>query len=153
MMEGGGTLSIYFFFQAEDGIRDWSVTGVQTCALPISATPAWTVKRQHAHRRHSRKPAGQGTPGKGLSFRFSKFLSTFPQSFHSLAGRIGSRGATLCYPPDRGFHYQGKRPGGHFEASCVHGNSPFHGGPPRAPRSAFLDGPSAEGTGLCALVA
>src|ERR1017187_8988297 len=26
-----------FFFQAEDGIRDTSVTGVQTCALPISA--------------------------------------------------------------------------------------------------------------------
>src|SRR5438093_7732510 len=26
----------HFFFQAEDGIRDWSVTGVQTCALPIS---------------------------------------------------------------------------------------------------------------------
>src|SRR5262249_58559284 len=25
-----------FFFQAEDGIRYWSVTGVQTCALPIS---------------------------------------------------------------------------------------------------------------------
>src|SRR5258706_9950106 len=28
----------FFFFQAEDGIRDWSVTGVQTCALPISRT-------------------------------------------------------------------------------------------------------------------
>src|SRR5215467_14674536 len=27
--------SIYFFFQAEDGIRDYKVTGVQTCALPI----------------------------------------------------------------------------------------------------------------------
>src|SRR3712207_9416006 len=27
---------IYFFFQAEDGIRDIGVTGVQTCALPIS---------------------------------------------------------------------------------------------------------------------
>src|SRR6202012_6029570 len=26
-----------FFFKAEDGIRDWSVTGVQTCALPISS--------------------------------------------------------------------------------------------------------------------
>src|SRR5690606_40813117 len=25
----------YFFFQAEDGIRDFHVTGVQTCALPI----------------------------------------------------------------------------------------------------------------------
>src|SRR5262249_60059580 len=28
-------ISLTFFFQAEDGIRDWSVTGVQTCALPI----------------------------------------------------------------------------------------------------------------------
>ena len=28
-------LGFFFFFQAEDGIRDWSVTGVQTCALPI----------------------------------------------------------------------------------------------------------------------
>src|SRR5256885_13197877 len=27
----------FFFFQAEDGIRDYKVTGVQTCALPISA--------------------------------------------------------------------------------------------------------------------
>src|SRR5438309_4484166 len=27
--------SIFFFFQAEDGIRDGTVTGVQTCALPI----------------------------------------------------------------------------------------------------------------------
>src|SRR5690606_40640586 len=27
---------IFFFFQAEDGIRDFHVTGVQTCALPIS---------------------------------------------------------------------------------------------------------------------
>src|SRR6266496_3986044 len=29
----------FFFFQAEDGIRDLYVTGVQTCALPISRTP------------------------------------------------------------------------------------------------------------------
>src|SRR2546427_10255749 len=28
-------LSFFFFFQAEDGIRDLTVTGVQTCALPI----------------------------------------------------------------------------------------------------------------------
>src|SRR5688500_19948415 len=26
---------VFFFFQAEDGIRDYKVTGVQTCALPI----------------------------------------------------------------------------------------------------------------------
>src|SRR5690349_25173308 len=30
-----------FFFQAEDGIRELYVTGVQTCALPISARPAY----------------------------------------------------------------------------------------------------------------
>src|SRR5260370_31238358 len=30
-------LLLFFFFQAEDGIRDSSVTGVQTCALPICA--------------------------------------------------------------------------------------------------------------------
>src|SRR5260370_15581723 len=29
-------VQLFFFFQAEDGIRDSSVTGVQTCALPIS---------------------------------------------------------------------------------------------------------------------
>src|SRR5256885_13230398 len=31
---------IFFFFQAEDGIRDYKVTGVQTCALPISGLEA-----------------------------------------------------------------------------------------------------------------
>src|SRR3990167_11200051 len=31
-----GIISFFFFFQAEDGIRDLTVTGVQTCALPIS---------------------------------------------------------------------------------------------------------------------
>src|SRR3712207_6640191 len=31
-------MSIFFFFQAEDGIRDIGVTGVQTCALPISSS-------------------------------------------------------------------------------------------------------------------
>src|SRR2546430_13335611 len=35
-----GTVSLIFFFQAEDGIRDLTVTGVQTCALPISVAQA-----------------------------------------------------------------------------------------------------------------
>src|SRR2546430_17464539 len=37
----------FFFFQAEDGIRDLTVTGVQTCALPISMTrfTAWPFFR------------------------------------------------------------------------------------------------------------
>src|SRR5688500_19945154 len=33
---------VVFFFQAEDGIRDYKVTGVQTCALPISRRPAYS---------------------------------------------------------------------------------------------------------------
>src|SRR5256886_13472368 len=47
----------FFFFQAEDGIRDLTVTGVQTCALPISGrverlttiwtTPGFTDERIH----------------------------------------------------------------------------------------------------------
>src|SRR2546430_11246104 len=37
----GATRCGFFFFQAEDGIRDLTVTGVQTCALPIApAGPA-----------------------------------------------------------------------------------------------------------------
>src|SRR5207249_11430153 len=40
-------LSFFFFFQAEDGIRDRNVTGVQTCALPISGAldgPAFALR-------------------------------------------------------------------------------------------------------------
>src|SRR5260370_11056983 len=35
---------MFFFFQAEDGIRDSSVTGVQTCALPICLYPALSAE-------------------------------------------------------------------------------------------------------------
>src|SRR5690606_24240246 len=34
---------LFFFFQAEDGIRDFHVTGVQTCALPICYTLGTTL--------------------------------------------------------------------------------------------------------------
>src|SRR2546430_12881920 len=36
MTEGEESMLFFFFFQAEDGIRYLTVTGVQTCALPIS---------------------------------------------------------------------------------------------------------------------
>src|SRR5688572_32571411 len=40
-----------FFFQAEDGIRDLTVTGVQTCALPIWApTPRWPTSVRRSAR-------------------------------------------------------------------------------------------------------
>src|SRR2546426_5948177 len=37
-------LLFFFFFQAEDGIRDYKVTGVQTCALPISTAVQATLR-------------------------------------------------------------------------------------------------------------
>src|SRR5699024_11682221 len=39
-------ICIFFFFQAEDGIRARNVTGVQTCALPISAL-AYSASYSH----------------------------------------------------------------------------------------------------------
>src|SRR6266436_3516866 len=58
-------LNYLFFFQAEDGIRDVAVTGVQTCALPISgrqrAVPPHRARR-HGDRRSRRWPGGQGAP-------------------------------------------------------------------------------------------
>src|SRR5256885_4930067 len=41
---------LIFFFQAEDGIRDYKVTGVQTCALPIYRLD----RRPRGHRRRRR---------------------------------------------------------------------------------------------------
>src|SRR5579859_1984507 len=46
-----------FFFQAEVGIRDLTVTGVQTCALPIWKWPSASARRQFA------RPRGARTPG------------------------------------------------------------------------------------------
>src|SRR5256885_3875183 len=48
---GSGEIVIEtFFFQAEDGIRDYKVTGVQTCALPIFAARSRGVEEDARHR-------------------------------------------------------------------------------------------------------
>src|SRR5256886_5192381 len=52
------SIFFFFFFQAEDGIRDLTVTGVQTCALPIS--PPRSAR--------ARTPAG-GAAGAGVRAR------------------------------------------------------------------------------------
>src|SRR5882762_11242466 len=49
---------MFFFFQSEDGIRDSSVTGVQTCALPISL-PALLQLFKGGANRGSATPAAQ----------------------------------------------------------------------------------------------
>src|SRR5256885_7253330 len=47
----------FFFFQAEDGIRDYKVTGVQTCALPIWAAASKAASVAVGARRRA-NPAG-----------------------------------------------------------------------------------------------
>src|SRR5206468_6330177 len=52
----------FFFFQAEDGIRDLIVTGVQTCALPISAGGSAELRDRdggRVARQHGFRPAQQ----------------------------------------------------------------------------------------------
>src|SRR6266545_4741453 len=56
-VEPAAELTSIFFFQAEDGIRDKLVTGVQTCALPI-----WVERAHRRHRRHLRR-VGATAPG------------------------------------------------------------------------------------------
>src|SRR5687768_17648828 len=51
-------MGIVFFFQAEDGIRDVAVTGVQTCALPIFQAGAGEGGRG------ARADAGEGAQGR-----------------------------------------------------------------------------------------
>src|SRR5437867_6563459 len=58
-----------FFFQAEDGIRDRTVTGVQTCALPIFASTPRNWCRCDRRRINSAKPPrlGMDPAGSGRS--------------------------------------------------------------------------------------
>src|SRR5687768_18020378 len=67
-------LVLVFFFQAEDGIRDVAVTGVQTCALPIFGAAAAgdddlrPAPRQRPRRREPHPAAGAGEQ-RHLSFQ------------------------------------------------------------------------------------
>src|SRR5688500_20325105 len=49
----------FFFFQAEDGIRDYKVTGVQTCALPISGVSPACVRNGRFRSRQARRLRSQ----------------------------------------------------------------------------------------------
>src|SRR5687768_18239544 len=54
--------SDFFFFQAEDGIRDVAVTGVQTCALPICSRPGTRRPARSDAVSNASSSAGRPTP-------------------------------------------------------------------------------------------
>src|SRR5690606_40116463 len=58
-----GVMYLFFFFQAEDGIRDFHVTGVQTCALPIySMICELAASDDHELQKHSLNLSSDGVP-------------------------------------------------------------------------------------------
>src|SRR5256884_6426217 len=83
----------FFFFQAEDGIRDVAVTGVQTCALPISrparrhpsrrARDSGRRARQSGRELRSREPDSlrQGNPVDAI-----ELLGSYVQGIHAKDG-------------------------------------------------------------------
>src|SRR5256885_7281746 len=85
-------LSLFFFFQAEDGIRDYKVTGVQTCALPIS--PDVRARKDHG-------PRSDG--GSGLDHDWQRSRAVGAVSFewveivvHDLGERLDEIGRASC---------------------------------------------------------
>src|SRR2546429_5721774 len=62
MKDNNEGMFFFFFFQAEDGIRDVAVTGVQTCALPISPLTQVRVRSRCAWRAAVLLPPGSRSP-------------------------------------------------------------------------------------------
>src|SRR2546430_9249698 len=66
-------LFCFFFFQAEDGIRDLTVTGVQTCALPISSLAhRFVAMIEHERHRLPERVAYITSPGNGNGSGYRK---------------------------------------------------------------------------------
>src|SRR5256886_11445915 len=99
-----------FLFQAEDGIRDLTVTGVQTCALPISAPSSSRTFPRRLPPRYFSTPSGiAGVPVPAFLRRISSRVSgsggsrlqTAPPS-RSEERRVGKEGRSRWSP----YHYK-----------------------------------------------
>src|SRR5207248_4980037 len=88
-------------FQAEDGIRDRTVTGVQTCALPIFRTSAELIIETETSRIDASSIFIDGNS------HVSKRQLVRSMHFHEIrrSARCGSRESTLSGPGDRAFSH------------------------------------------------
>src|SRR2546426_9018551 len=103
---------MFFFFQAEDGIRDYKVTGVQTCALPISSRrgapeprgPCWSSPKPVPRAARARRRRWASRPGTSRSP--ASAASGYPASRPAInPGRspAPARGSRLTPPRAAGF--------------------------------------------------
>src|SRR5256886_13557213 len=83
----------FFFFQAEDGIRDLTVTGVQTCALPISSI---SLSGPMLYAVHASRPVRRSSP-------FTQpWMPNSPPDAPTITRRFTMNGATgVVSPCDR----------------------------------------------------
>src|SRR5258708_28077575 len=89
----------FFFFQAEDGIRDDLVTGVQTCALPISRAPAaWRLHgRMISSARMLFSCSGERkSEGPWILTSWENSASRSDRKSHAPRGRLGQIGRASC---------------------------------------------------------
>src|SRR6266545_4764698 len=113
-------MSYFFFFQAEDGIRDKLVTGVQTCALPISvrkepagsaaASSAWTEpKTWRAEGDGEEKVQGPKSKVQGIQSKTQNQESKI-DSCRLRGSRPESRVPSLASRPVRVHQREGRHP-------------------------------------------
>src|SRR5215813_5181026 len=101
---------VFFFFQAEDGIRDADVTGVQTCALPISGRrhdlargvddlDADALSGQRDDRLHGRtEVASSSAAGFSTTVPLKKSGLTSPQNRTALPNMKSRKSSSLSRP-------------------------------------------------------
>src|SRR5256885_15569895 len=95
---------LFFFFQAEDGIRDYKVTGVQTCALPIWVAAARARARDQRHAGVERVPvAGRARVERDvavveLARQRSRQLAALVGGERSEERRVGEEGRSRGSP-------------------------------------------------------
>src|SRR5215204_7015155 len=127
----------FFFFQAEDGIRDHCVTGVQTCALPIcpSASQSGGPPTRSSTSTWPPTPSTAGTGAPAAASAASPSASTsagYGQRLTTTSRPSASRPRTVLqmYPPLRGWVVASRaRPGGQ-SASCPPSSSSWSRTPP-----------------------
>src|SRR5690606_40373653 len=89
---------VCFFFQAEDGIRDFHVTGVQTCALPIFTLPTSTSSAVTSAPIYTMPESSRRLSWVSARLLMSRVISSGP-NFRSEERRVGkecrSSGMTL----------------------------------------------------------
>src|SRR5256885_6558615 len=83
-----------FFFQAEDGIRDYKVTGVQTCALPICVPGLGAALAERAGA--AARPCSSGSTG-AFSQRSAEARYTFVSSTRTSASILSIVSSFVCH--------------------------------------------------------